>query len=302
MFTSSFLQTPFRGNQHETIISDRYRCRGFGPGGTEARGADYSQLIWGSASSLSFEDANGDAALAAYSEMIIAALHPGVTEGQVQTDFGAGNVSKILTQDFDVYNWAPLGWSSGFGRAAHVRGRVRGFWPDGARRPGQRGNGHCRQQHHDDQLLQEQADLLPGDRWHLLLPGNSANVRHAGVYRAQRHHRNGDLGTDSGSGTVHLFPAGTAATTNGSYASDLSDPGYYAVVGQYGFNAGPDFQNVLNGLAPATRGPWRNLRLYPRPRRSRQHCCCWPPGCWASWPMPGGSVDKKVRRSEIDDP
>ena len=53
--------------------------------------------------------------MAAYSEIIIAALHPGVTEGQVQTDFGAGNVSKILTQDFDVYNWAPLGWSGGFG-------------------------------------------------------------------------------------------------------------------------------------------------------------------------------------------
>ena len=73
----------------------------------------------------------------------------------------------------------------------------------------------------------------------------------------------GIWGTDSGSGTVHLFPAGTAGQTNGSYASDLSDPGYYAVVGQYGFNAGPDFQNVLNGFGAGDPWPVAELATVP---------------------------------------
>ena len=161
--------------------------------------ADYSQLIWGSAASLSFEDANGDAALAAYFEIIIAALHPGVTDSQVQADFAVGNVSKILTQDFDVYNWAPLGWSGGVRPGQpDLRGRVCGFQPDGARRVGQRGSGRARRQHHHDRLLQERADLLPGDQRHLLGPGDSAGKRRlAGVRRPERHHRNGDWGTQS---------------------------------------------------------------------------------------------------------
>ena len=77
--------------------------------------AAMSQFDWGSAASMGFEDANGNASLPAYSQIIVAALHPGVTESQVQSDFAVGNVSKILTQDFDVYNWAPLGWSGGCG-------------------------------------------------------------------------------------------------------------------------------------------------------------------------------------------
>ena len=109
VFTSSFLQTPFRGNQHETIISDRYRCRGFGLANGGRRTADYSQLIWGSASSLSFEDANGDAALAAYSEIIHRGPAPRRHGGPSPDHFGAGNVSKILTSGFRRLQLGPAG-------------------------------------------------------------------------------------------------------------------------------------------------------------------------------------------------
>ncbi len=226
--------------------------------------ADYSQLIWGSASSLSFEDANGDAALAAYSEIIIAALHPGVTEGQVQTDFGAGNVSKILTQDFDVYNWAPLGWSGGSGPGSPTY--AGGFVDFGLMAPAG--------------LVNVETDVVASNTtminyfknkqiYYLAIDGTCsypATPPTSGmpVYTVPSGITEmGIWGTDSGSGTVDLFPAGTAGQTNGSYASDLSDPGYYAVVGQYGFNAGPDFQNVLNGLGAGDPWPVAELATVP---------------------------------------
>ena len=100
MFTISFLQTPFRGNQHETIINDRYRCRGSGPGQRRPGGR---RIIANSLGLRVFAQLRGRQrgcrVGAVFRQIIVAALHTGVTESQVRTDFAVGNVSKILTQD-----------------------------------------------------------------------------------------------------------------------------------------------------------------------------------------------------------
>ena len=87
--------------------------------------------------------------------------------------------------------------------------------------------------------------------------------------------------------------AGGGGRSNPCSASDLSDQGYYAVVGQYGVQCGSGLPE--HPERSAASGPWpvAELAHVPAPRRSRQRCCCWPPGCWACWPMPGESADKR---------
>jgi hypothetical protein len=234
-------------------------------GGSQAQ-ADYSQLIWGSAASLSFEDANGDAALAAYSEIIIAALHPGVTDSQVQADFAVGNVSKILTQDFDIYNWAPLGWSGGSGPGSPTY--AGGFVDFNLMVPGG--------------LVNVEADV-PADNTTMIsyfmnkqiyylaingtcsVPATPPASDGLPVYTVPSGITEmGIWGTQSGANSVDVFPVGGAGS-NPECASDLSDPGYYAVVGQYGVNAGPDFQTILNGLGATDPWPVAELAYVPLP-------------------------------------
>ena len=183
--------------------------------------------------------------MAAYSEIIIAALHPGVTDSQVQADFAVGNVSKILTQDFDVYNWAPLGWSGGSGPDSPTY--AGGFVDFNLMVPGG--------------LVNVEADV-PADNTTMIsyflnkqiyylaingtcsVPATPPASDGLPVYAVPSGITEmGIWGTQSGANSVDVFPVGGAGL-NPECESDLSDPGYYAVVGQYGVNAGPDFQAV----------------------------------------------------------
>ena len=78
--------------------------------------AAMSQFDWGSAASMGFEERQR--------ERLAACLFPDHRRrpaprrhgkpGQVRLRRGQ-RVEDCLTQDFDVYNWAPLGWSGGCG-------------------------------------------------------------------------------------------------------------------------------------------------------------------------------------------
>ncbi len=248
--------------------------------------AAMSQFDWGSAASMGFEDANGNASLPAYSQIIVAALHPGVTESQVQSDFAVGNVSKILTQDFDVYNWAPLGWSGGCGPTGlnYQGGAVDldTMAPAG--------------------LVNVEADVsvqnttmmsyfASKEVYYLAINGTcsypvappTANglpvyvvpsgITEMGIWGTQSGTGSGDSGTD-------VFPPYSTA-----YGSDLSDQGYYAVVGQYNVPAGPAFQAVVTTLMQQWEPGWNGV---------------WPVAELAYLPLPGdANHDGKVDVNDL---
>jgi hypothetical protein len=231
--------------------------------GGQSQATSWYDMYWGASSSISYEDANGNDGLAAYSEIIVAALHPGVTESQVQADFAAGNVSKILSQDFDVYGWAPLGW------VGCVPGTIIYDEYGGGVDPNEAACGLVSVQSDVTETNTTMNNYFANKPIYQIainatvsapaplptsgMPSYSvpSGITEMGIWR-------NSLADPDGNG---VFPWAPAYENCTAYCY-IDDPSY-AVVGQYGVNAGPAFQSVLDGYGASDPWPVAELADVP---------------------------------------
>ena len=88
-------------------------------------------------------------------------------------------------------------------------------------------------EHHDERLFREQADLLDRDQRHCLGAAAPPTRRTAGLHRPQRHHRDGNCGNTlaRSNRSNGVFPCGPGAMDDCNGGSATIDDPSYAVVG-----------------------------------------------------------------------